>query len=127
MRISDWSSDVCSSDLNPGGELDGPYRRLQIRTRWKTDDNMMFGELADEYIRLYGSVGRVEWFIDDWKTWVETVRDSVFVDFGDAAGSAQFLDRVIVTAPDLITPEARFVLAPQDARERVGECKREEV
>ena len=74
---------------------------------------MMFGELADEYIRLYGAVGRVEWFMDDWKTWVETVRDSVFVDFGDAAGSAQFIDRVIVNAPDLLTPEDRFVLAPQ--------------
>src|SRR3546814_1622382 len=27
MRISDWSSDVCSSDLDPDGEADSLYRR----------------------------------------------------------------------------------------------------
>src|SRR3546814_1048084 len=29
MRISDWSSDVCSSDLIDGPEGDQPYRALQ--------------------------------------------------------------------------------------------------
>src|SRR3546814_5328029 len=28
MRISDWSSDVCSSDLRDGGEVDAEIRQL---------------------------------------------------------------------------------------------------
>lgn len=98
---------------NPGGELDGPYRLIQIRGRWKTEDSMLLGDLADAYISLYKSVGRAEWFMDDWSTWIDTIRESVFVDFGDAAGSAMFIDKVIVNAPDLFTPQVRFELAPQ--------------
>src|SRR3546814_9284890 len=30
MRISDWSSDVCSSDLNPVRALRGPIRRTSL-------------------------------------------------------------------------------------------------
>src|SRR3546814_5636319 len=33
MRISDWSSDVCSSDLNvPGGAVEAGTRRFNIKT-----------------------------------------------------------------------------------------------
>jgi len=98
---------------NPGGELDGPYRLIQIRGRWKTEDSMLLGDLADAYISLYKSVGHVEWFMDDWSTWIDTIRESVFVDFGEAAGSAMFIDKVIMNAPDLFQPQTRFELAAQ--------------
>src|SRR3546814_988309 len=31
MRISDWSSDVCSSDLGAGGELDGNGKPVALQ------------------------------------------------------------------------------------------------
>lgn len=105
--------EVIATLTNPGGALDGPYQLLQIRGRWKTDDNMDLADLADAYISLYRSVGRADWFIDDWTTWVDSIHESVFVDFGEAAGSAQFIDRVITQAPDLLAPESRYALAPQ--------------
>src|SRR3546814_11191083 len=33
MRISDWSSDVCSSDLQPMAEADGLEQRARLRPR----------------------------------------------------------------------------------------------
>lgn len=74
---------------------------------------MLLGDLADAYISLYKSVGHVEWFMDDWSTWIDTIRESVFVDFGEAAGSAMFIDKVIMNAPDLFQPQTRFELAAQ--------------
>lgn len=98
---------------NLGGELDGPFRLLQIRARWKTDDNFLLGGLAEAYAGLYKSVGRVDWFMDDWSGWVGFNRDAIFVDFGDAMGSAAFVDAVLINAPDMFTDEERFILAPQ--------------
>src|SRR3546814_6940746 len=39
MRISDWSSDVCSSDLHPAGVRadEGGATRLSCRNRYRTD------------------------------------------------------------------------------------------
>ncbi len=105
--------EIISSLPDPGGELNGPYRLIQIRGRWKTDDNMYMSDLADEYIGLYRAVGRVEWFMNDWKTWVDTIKDSIFQDFGKAVGSAQFIDKVLVEARDLFEDDDRFLLAPQ--------------
>src|SRR3546814_14330090 len=34
MRISDWSSDVCSSDLPAAGMLE-PYQLQNMRARWR--------------------------------------------------------------------------------------------
>ncbi len=104
---------IVASLRNPGGEFDGPYRLIQIRGRWKTDQNMLLNHLAEEYIRLYKTVGRVEWFMNDWKTWIETIHSSVFVDFGEALGSAQWIDTVLMTAPELLPDDERFLLAPQ--------------
>src|SRR3546814_16829287 len=33
MRISDWSSDVCSSDLNDGSYEDAAHHRRELETR----------------------------------------------------------------------------------------------
>lgn len=105
--------EIIGSLANPGGELDGPYRLIQIRGRWKTDKDMFLSHLAEQYIALYRSVGRADWFMDDWSTWIDTIRESVFTDFGEAAGSAEFIDKVLVDAPDLFKDEERFLLAPQ--------------
>jgi hypothetical protein len=107
------AADIIPTLPNPGGELDGPYRLLQIRARWKRDDDMGFAELATAYVALYRSVGRPEWFNDDWKGWVAYVRESIFVDFGTVPGIAQFVDTVHLGAPELFTPEERLVLLPQ--------------
>lgn len=98
---------------NPGGELDGPFRLLQVRARWKVEKDFYIDKLADAYIDIYRSVGRVDWFMDDWKSWVDTIQETIFVDFGEGLGSAQFVDQVLVNAPELFADEELFILAPQ--------------
>jgi hypothetical protein len=105
--------DIVRTLPNPGGELSGPHRLVQINGRWKTDEKMEFGELAAQLIGLYRSVGRCEWFNEDWKGRVSFLLDAVFVEFGEAAGVAMFIDEVNVNAPELFTPADRFVLLPQ--------------
>src|SRR3546814_4547267 len=39
MRISDWSSDVCSSDLPPGRDH---YGRLSVAAQWRCEVRMLF-------------------------------------------------------------------------------------
>src|SRR3546814_19779008 len=39
MRISDWSSDVCSSDLKPGSKT---YGRLSVMAGWRCDLRVLF-------------------------------------------------------------------------------------
>src|SRR3546814_4508939 len=38
MRISDWSSDVCSSDLRPAPRGDGPFRRTEVSATARSRD-----------------------------------------------------------------------------------------
>src|SRR3546814_14162870 len=45
MRISDWSSDVCSSDLFPGAGKSHLIRWLDVK--WNDDDLVMLIERAD--------------------------------------------------------------------------------
>jgi hypothetical protein len=107
------ATDIVPGLRSPGGELDGPYRIIQAETRLKTDDSFGLADLATAYIDVYRSVGRPGWFNDEWSGWVSAAQKSVFVDFGDAAGTAMFVDQVLINAPELFTPEERFVLAPQ--------------
>src|SRR3546814_11933605 len=46
MRISDWSSDVCSSDLAVVQEQSGPFGRT-IDTRQRTGYNLWPSEIAE--------------------------------------------------------------------------------
>src|SRR3546814_14613217 len=39
MRISDWSSDVCSSDLPPGSDH---YGRLSVAAQWRCEVRLLF-------------------------------------------------------------------------------------
>src|SRR3546814_7978484 len=50
MRISDWSSDVCSSDLRMNRELDGdiPVDGFRHEVRWHTDHNRIEMHLRAE-------------------------------------------------------------------------------
>src|SRR3546814_15882940 len=52
MRISDWSSDVCSSDLHPLALLLVP--RFRVESRWVAPQHSRQGEFP----RLYGRKGR---------------------------------------------------------------------
>lgn len=98
---------------NPGGEFDGPYRIMTAAAKFRCQDNYLLSHLAEEYIAVQAKVGRPDWWNDRWKEWVDKVEDSVFVDFGEALGSAVFIDTVLVKAPALFTQRQRFVLAPQ--------------
>nr|NLI49227.1 hypothetical protein [Propionibacterium sp.] len=98
---------------NPGGEFDGPYRIMTAAARFRCEATYLLSHLAAEYIAVHKQVGRPDWWNDRWKEWVERVEDSVFVDFGEALGSAVFIDTVLEQAPALFTPRQRFVLAPQ--------------
>src|SRR3546814_5351981 len=46
MRISDWSSDVCSSDLNQRRRNKTPEKRLAVIARQPPDLDMIVGQLA---------------------------------------------------------------------------------
>ena len=98
---------------NPGGEFDGPYRITVAVARFNCDDKFTLADLAQQFVAVHQSVGRPEWFNDRWSFWVGLVEDSVFVDFGQAVGSAMFIDQVLINAPELFTAQQRFVLAPQ--------------
>lgn len=105
--------DTVSSLPNPGGELHGPYKVIQARAKLQKDDSFGLGDLAKEFIAVHRAVGRPDWFDAQWSTWVSMIRESVFVDFGDAFGSALFIDQVLINAPELFTQQERFLLAPQ--------------
>ncbi|MGQ0631649.1 MAG: hypothetical protein ACT4P1_11435 [Sporichthyaceae bacterium] len=104
---------VLQSLPDPGGELSGPRRIFVAKSRIGPGSQFTLRDLADEYIAVYQSVGRPEWFNKEWDSWMSTVRESLFVGFGDAPASAQFVDAVLVNAPELLNQEQRFVLAPQ--------------
>src|SRR3546814_8520958 len=52
MRISDWSSDVCSSDLAAGAQLD-----LAVLSRGVDLDLRPFGQLARDLVERVGGRG----------------------------------------------------------------------
>src|SRR3546814_19597737 len=55
MRISDWSSDVCSSDLGNGGEKERAWTRRRIvidRPHWH--GRRWMGEVCRSVIKLFG-------------------------------------------------------------------------
>src|SRR3546814_14760184 len=60
MRISDWSSDVCSSDLDPEG-------RLEHRNHWeKTSHSLLVGAILHVlYAEEEKTLARVATFLSD--------------------------------------------------------------
>src|SRR3546814_9348828 len=58
MRISDWSSDVCSSDLHVAAELCQPGDVLVVACSAENSDGM-FGELLATSLRARGVAGLV--------------------------------------------------------------------
>ena len=96
-----------------GGELTGPHIILSARAKLKVREDFYLSDLAAAFTKVYRAEGRPEWFNKQWGSLVEFVQESVFVDFGEAMGSAELIDHVLVNAPELFTQETRFVLAPQ--------------
>src|SRR3546814_3117805 len=63
MRISDWSSDVCSSDLLAGMRSDGDFVqtdhvRNRVLRKFAQVDPLAFTQLADELQALPLEIGR---------------------------------------------------------------------
>src|SRR3546814_16585675 len=91
MRISDWSSDVCSSDLPEVWFLDEPFSAL---------DPLIRREMQDEFLRLQSVLRKTIVFITH--------------DFDEAIRLA---DRIAIMKDGAViqvdTPE-RLVLAPAD-------------
>src|SRR3546814_6126569 len=55
MRISDWSSDVCSSDLGNGGEKERAWtRRRIVIDRPHRQGRRWMGEVCRSVIKLFG-------------------------------------------------------------------------
>lgn len=98
---------------NPGEVYDGPWRIFRARARFKVESDFFLRDLASEYVDVHRGSGTAEWFKADWQSWVDLVEESVFVDFGDATGSAEFVDEVLTKAPGMFSQRERFVLAPQ--------------
>src|SRR3546814_14362702 len=54
MRISDWSSDVCSSDLLPGADADDVLRQVGRQRAGEVDHGK--STLADRLIQICGGL-----------------------------------------------------------------------
>src|SRR3546814_10083630 len=118
MRISDWSSDVCSSDLPPGGDDDSVTGLLEIRGR--RGISMAHGYLDDE------TENEQAWDPDGWfKTgdrmrlhadgWLEFVsRDKDMLKVGGENVAAAEIERVIATVTGV--KEVAVVGAPDAMR-----------
>src|SRR3546814_15222517 len=89
MRISDWSSDVCSSDLRVVDALDAVAAETgksvpQIATAWllarPTVSSVIIG--ARNETQLRDNLGAIGWELTDRKSVVEGKSVSVRVDLG---------------------------------------------
>src|SRR3546814_7014533 len=59
MRIMEWSSDVCSSDLGPGGRRIAKSV-LQIPQQDRIDDADGHGRRGEMYLRRWNTVDRID-------------------------------------------------------------------
>jgi hypothetical protein len=98
---------------NPGGERAPIYRLQRARARFQEERAFGLKELTLEFIAVHEEVGRPPWFNAEWTDFVSWLRQSVFVKFGEAMGSAVVIDTVVLNAFDLFTQHERFVLLPQ--------------
>ena len=103
--------EILVSTSSRTGEPNDLLRLLKARARFQCQETYGSDDLARDFVAVFRSVGRPEWFDDQWNSLVRLVRNSVLVDLGEAIGSAQFIDAVIETAPELFTLEDRLVLA----------------
>jgi hypothetical protein len=97
----------------PDGERRGPYRIQLGRARLKLDDDFFLADLAETYVAVAKQFGRTSWFDTDWADEVDFLLRSVAVDFGEAGGSAEFIDTVNTQMPELFTRLQRFLLVAQ--------------
>src|SRR3546814_7931537 len=81
MRISDWSSDVCSPDLTAARGADGRSRQQRRRRRYRGDGAEAFGEPPEGPARHLGAGQRGA--RDPW------LRQSVDIDQARAVDPAQ--------------------------------------
>jgi hypothetical protein len=98
---------------DPGGERSPIHRVQRAQARLAEDDDFNTKDLATEFVAVFRQVGRPPWFTAEWDDLMSTIRKSVFVPFGEAPGSAIFVDTVFKEAPELLTQDQRFVLLPQ--------------
>src|SRR3546814_11442785 len=73
MRISDWSSDVCSSDLKWDADIAALLPKFDFLPRWRIDDVMVsfaatggsVGPHVDQYdVFLLQALGHRRWQVD---------------------------------------------------------------
>src|SRR3546814_12765747 len=73
MRISDWSSDVCSSDLKWDADIAALLPKFDFLPRWRIDDVMVsfaatggsVGAHVDQYdVFLLQALGHRRWQVD---------------------------------------------------------------
>jgi hypothetical protein len=106
-------ADVLLRLPEPPGEKAGPFRLALARVRFDRAQDGGHRELADAYVAVGREFGRTEWFEDEWSRLRAQLRDSVYVDFGRAVGSAIFIDAVLQAWPELFPERDRMLLASQ--------------
>ena len=108
------AADVVIAMPDLGGEFSRVRRLFVARARFRAEAEFHYTDLASEFLAVYRDGGRPEWFNDEVRTLLSNhVRESMFVEFGQAVGWAQFVDVILTEAPDLLTREDRFVMAAQ--------------
>src|SRR3546814_19807621 len=83
MRISDWSSDVCSSDLHDGVDLTGADVEVEpVEDALAVDDGLEVGEVEHLAHRPFEAQAHERVGLEDRKRAVEGTRVSVSVELG---------------------------------------------
>src|SRR3546814_5218177 len=101
MRISDWSSDVCSSDLSEGFEIETEISVHALELK------MPVAELRTAYgARPEGSASKLSTYRDGWrilKTMINLYRIERPIAFFGALGGMLALIAVILSVPLFLT------------------------
>lgn len=89
------------------------YRLQKAQARFFAEPNFLAKDLAQEFVAVHKEVGRPDWFNVEWDGAVTGWAAGLFKEnFGDAMGSAEFIDTAYVAAPELFTQHQKFMLVP---------------
>ena len=98
---------------NRGGGYTGPWRAARARARLKVEPDYFLSDMAKEWVAIRRECEDSEWLRTEFLAFVKSLRATLFCDFGDAPGSAEGADALIMHGQDLLTQEDYYILACQ--------------
>lgn len=98
---------------DPGGDYHGAFRLYRAFACFRVEPAFGLGDLADEIIATREDIGTPQWYLNELTTFVASLRESLFVEFGEATGSAIAVDRFLTRSPELLDRLNYFLLSGQ--------------